>query len=286
MFDILWLTNDLKTTMEKTQPKFNWWQTKFIYVLTPLTLERTAKEAYIDFQIVRDRCRAEGWDSIKARYQALTDKEQHDDKILNLLVGADNGIKLQFAHDLIKRVDEARNRTPADIIKAQIVRKFSTQLAEFGMSERDGEKFLEEYEKALGIHPSQRPAHIPDPVGMTPRENLDVVNAGYEILAQGTNLALDERIKGIEKAIEFWELLIEDMEKHYRAKQPSITYEEMVAQCRPMSYAAQSQAKLLDMYYKLTGIGKYVDVQSALAKLRSMGYHCIHDDQLKDLVDK
>lgn len=261
-------------------PKFNWWQMKALFVLTPLSLQKLAQQSNVDFMVLADTATLEKWERLKNRYKAMSEGEQNDLHVIDLLLDCDDPSKQQFVKDVLKRVNDAKSRTTKDVVKD----KYAAQLSEFGMTQREAQKLLDEYDRAVNGAPDSDYGVNAD---LSEREQLDIINAGYAMISRGLNSSLYKRIQSLEKKIEFWERMIDDMhQKYIHTYEPAATFEQIADKQRPISYAAQSLVKLLDAYAALTGIDKYVDVQSSLARLRSMGYHCVHDSQLQQVANK
>lgn len=259
-------------------PKFNWFQMKCLYVLTPLSLQKLAQQAQIDFMVLADTATIEKWYRIKTRYNGLSLAEQQDLHIINLLLDTDtnNASEKQFIKDVLKKVNDAKARTTKDVVKD----KYANQLSEFGMTRKDAQKLLDEYDRAVSGAPDD---NYEMDVQLSEREQLDIINAGYAMISRGLNSSLYQRIQGLERQIKNWENIMEDTYQKYLAWHPTASFEEAANKMRPLSYAAQSLAKLLGEWKQLTGVDKYVDVQSSLARLRSLGYHVVHDDQLQQI---
>lgn len=260
-------------------PKFNFWQCKALYVLSPLSLSKLAQQANIDPKVLADTASIENWERLKTRYQGLSESDQKDLHIIDLLLDTDDPSKKQFVKDVLAKIESAKKRNTKDAVKT----RYASQLSEFGMSQKEAQRLLDEYDTAVSGAPNDDYSINSD---LSEREQLDIINAGYAMLSRGLNSSLYTRLQGLERAIDFWQRMIDDMHKSYLIWSSTATFDDMSAKCRTMSYAAQSLAKLLDSYMALTGIDKYVDVQSSMAKLRAMGYHTLHESQLQELAKK
>ena len=260
-------------------PKFNFWQCKALYVLSPLSLSKLAQQANIDPKVLADTASIENWERLKTRYHGLSESEQKDLHIIDLLLDTDDPSKKQFVKDVLAKIDSAKKRNTKDAIKT----RYASQLSEFGMSQKEAQRLLDEYDTAVSGAPSDDYSINSE---LSEREQLDIINAGYAMLSRGLNSSLYTRLQGLERAIDFWQRMLDDMQKSYLTWYPTASFEDMVSKCRPMSYAAQSLAKLLDSYMALTGADKYVDVQASLAKLRGMGYYSVHETDMQVISSK
>lgn len=257
-------------------PKFNWFQMKALYVLTPLSLQKLAQQAQIDYMILADTATLEKWERLKERYKAMSEGEQNDLHIIDIMLDTDDPSKRQFVKDVLKKVQDAKSRTTKDIVKD----RYANQLSEFGMTQKQAQKLLDEYDNAV----SGAPADDYSLGGrLGERDQLDIINAGYAMISRGLNSSLYNRIQGLERSIDFWQRMIDDMYQKYLIWHPTATFEQAADKMRPLSYAAQSLAKLLDQWQQLTGIEHYVNVQASLARMRSLGYHCVKDNQLQTM---
>lgn len=256
-------------------PKFNWFQMKALYVLTPLSLQKLAQQAQIDYMILADTATLEKWERLKERYKAMSEGEQQDLHIIDIMLDTDDPSKRQFVKDVLKKVNDAKARTTKDIVKD----KYVVQLSEH-MGQKEAQRLLDKYDAEINGAPNDDYNMMTE---LGERDQLDIINAGYAMISRGLNSSLYNRIQGLERSIDFWQRMIDDMYEKYKIWHPTATFEQAADKMRPLSYAAQSLAKLLDAYMALTGVGKYVDLQSSLAGLRSRGYYSIHDSQLQQM---
>lgn len=261
--------------------KLSIWHCQTLYIMTKLELAKVASIGEVSLGVLIEKAREGDWKFKKEKFTTLSETSKNDLDVLECLLGEfkSNSAHVEYVKAILHKLKLKESQTTKESAKEQFV----SQLGEFGMDAENARRFIAQMARDLSLNPSETDvvADVVESAEISIQEKIDTINAGYGFLVKAQSASASEMHDQLRKHIGFFSKMMSQLEDRLP---PAMSFEDLAAFQRDVSYVASSYAKLASLQYDLSGVKSHVNHQSAVAKIFGQGYMVMRRDELGRLV--